>query len=54
MDNPAYRARGLPISNGTVEGACERLVSARLTRAAMIWESGRDGSGGGSSGLVKE
>jgi hypothetical protein len=36
MDDPACRARGLPVGSGTVGSARKHRVSARLTLAGMI------------------
>jgi hypothetical protein len=41
IDYPAYRARGLHIGSGTVESGCKQLVSARLKRAGMSWNTER-------------
>ena len=37
MDYPAFRAAGLCIGSGVVEGACRNLVCGRLKRAGMRW-----------------
>lgn len=35
IDYPRYRALGLPIGSGQVEGACKTLVGARCKQAGM-------------------
>lgn len=37
MDYPRYRAMGLPIGSGIVEGACRTLVKERLDGGGMWW-----------------
>ena len=37
MDYPRYRALGLPIGSGIVEGACKTLVKERLDGGGMWW-----------------
>lgn len=37
MRYPEFRARGLCISTGVVEGACKTLVGSRLKRGGMHW-----------------
>ena len=37
MDYPAFRAAGLCIGSGVVEGACRNLVCGRLKRGGMRW-----------------
>jgi hypothetical protein len=37
MDYPRYRALGLPIGSGIVEGACRTLVKERLDGGGMWW-----------------
>jgi len=37
MDYPRYRAMGLPIGSGIVEGACKTLVKERLDGGGMWW-----------------
>ena len=37
MQYPAYRARGLPIGSGRVEGACQGILKQRLSQAGMRW-----------------
>ena len=37
MDYPAFRAMGLCIGSGVVEGACKNLVCGRLKRGGMRW-----------------
>ena len=39
MDYASYRARGLQVGSGSVESACQQLVSARLKQAGMIWDA---------------
>ena len=37
MDYPAFRAQGLCVTTGVVEGACKSVVGSRLKRGAMHW-----------------
>ncbi len=37
MDYPGFRARGLCIGSGVVEGACRNVVASRLKRGGMRW-----------------
>ena len=37
MDYPGFRARGLCIGSGVVEGACRNVVCGRLKRGGMRW-----------------
>ncbi len=37
MDYPKYKALGLPIGSGIVEGACKTLVKQRLDAGGMWW-----------------
>jgi hypothetical protein len=37
LQYPAYRARGLPIGSGPVEGACKVVLQQRLAQAGMRW-----------------
>jgi len=43
MDYPRYRALGLPIGSGIVEGARETLVNERLDGDGMRWWSEKPG-----------
>ena len=33
----AFRARGLCVTTGVVEGACKSIIGARLKRGGMHW-----------------
>ena len=37
MDYPAFRAKGLCVTTGVVEGACKSVVGSRLKRGGMHW-----------------
>ena len=37
MDYPRYRALGLPIGSGIIEGTCQTLVKERLDAGGMWW-----------------
>lgn len=37
MNYPAFRAQGLSIATGVVEGACRSVVCSRLKRGGMHW-----------------
>ncbi len=37
MDYPRFRAQGLCVSTGVVEGACKSLIGARLKQGGMHW-----------------
>src|SRR5436309_15117459 len=37
MHYDEYRARGLPIASGSVEGACKNLIKDRMERSGMRW-----------------
>ena len=37
MRYPAFRAMGLCVSTGVVEGACKNIVGTRLERGGMHW-----------------
>ena len=37
MDYPRYRAAGLPVGSGAVEGACRSVVCERLKKSGMFW-----------------
>ena len=37
MDYPAFRAQGLCVTTGVVEGACKSVVGSRLKRGGMHW-----------------
>ena len=39
MDYPSFRARGLPIGSGAVEGSAKHLVQERMKRAGMRWSA---------------
>jgi hypothetical protein len=37
MDYPRFRAMGLCITTGVVEGACKHVVATRFKRGGMHW-----------------
>lgn len=39
MKYPTYRAEGLPVGSGPVEGACKTVVQSRCKRAGMRWST---------------
>ena len=38
MRYPEYRARGIQIGSGAIEGGCHHVIGARLKQAGMIWQ----------------
>ncbi|MDE0531967.1 MAG: ISKra4 family transposase, partial [Albidovulum sp.] len=34
---PRYRAAGLPVGSGVIEGACRSVVCERLKKSGMYW-----------------
>lgn len=39
LDYPAFRAAGLPVGSGAMEGACGHVVQDRCKRRSMTWSS---------------
>ena len=37
MNNPAFRAIGLCVATGVVEGGCKHIITTRLKRGGMRW-----------------